>query len=456
MGFFVNDGKAYVLDSENERVLIYSSDGYEGEIELGFYSRQFELVNDELFVIDYFDNKLIRYTLTGIKLGEYSLQGIEAGYIERIAVVNDVPAILTKTGKLMAYDFTEAQFVDEIYSELHQADIIRTYEYNGCTVREVTQDLGYGYTVITSEIGTDYLYAEKVISKKKADGQTDSFFKINLNGWKIFPEQYIYFDEEDLYIMYGFEDELVIQKAIFQDQYASDLMQLTEKAKQGASAIEQHMNSLDILGDKTLLSRVDVIDRAEEMRTITWTLNAKHKVAVSNATLPKVVADALPGSTFTGIPYCWGGFFGVSDTSSVGSYGGKFSTEITKEFPSSSGQTTMYMAGNVNGSTSGYVGRTIGLDCSGFISSCYGLSTKEYTGSLKNNYYVVELEDLQIGDMLVSTTVGHVMLYVGRDGCDYVVYDCNSSDATGRVLRRTVTEAYVIENDYVGRSPWQQ
>ena len=454
MGFSVNDGKAYVLDSENERILIYSPDGYVDEIEFGFYSRQFELVNNELFVIDYFDSKLIRYTMAGVKKGEYSLEGIEDDYIEKITVVDDIPAIITRTGRVLAYNSAEGEFSDEVDSGLLQTTI-RTYMYNGCQVREVKQNLEYGYTVTTSEIGTDYLYIEKVISKKKVDGQTDSFFKINLNGWVIFPEQYIYYDEEELYVMYGFEDKLVIQKAIFQDQYTSELMQMSETAKQGSVDFGKSRNTITVSGDKTSLSRVDVIDRAEEMRTITWTLNAGHKIAVSNATLPKFVADAVPGSILSGIPYCWGGFFGVSDTSSVGSYGGKFSTEIIREFFSSGGRTIMYMAGNVNGNTSGYVGRTIGVDGSGFISFCYGLPFKEYTGSLMKHYYQVDLEDLQAGDMLVSTTAGHSMLYVGRNGNDYVVYDCNSTITTGRVLKRTVSETYILNKKYEGRSPWE-
>ena len=175
--------------------------------------------------------------------------------------------------------------------------------------------------------------------------------------------------------------------------------------------------------------------------------------------MPKCISDAPAGRSFQGIPYCWGGFFGVSDTPTEISYGGKFSDKIDTVFSDG----TMYMAGNIQSRTAqgdrqGHVSKTIGVDCSGFVSSAYGLSRKQSTSDLisTNNYYAVEdLKNLKMCDILVSSTEGHVYLFTGmKDEKTYVVYDCNSNSETGKVLKREITAEHLKNYNYVGRSPW--
>ncbi|MDE7297952.1 MAG: C40 family peptidase [Lachnospiraceae bacterium] len=115
------------------------------------------------------------------------------------------------------------------------------------------------------------------------------------------------------------------------------------------------------------------------------------------------------------------------------------------------------MAGNISGATPSYVGKTIGLDCYGFISSVYDLSKRESASTLENtsNFYAVDLAKLQIGDMLISSKEDHVYLYVGmKDEDTYIVYDCNSTNSTGKVLKREIPAEHIKAYEYVGRTPW--
>lgn len=43
-----------------------------------------------------------------------------------------------------------------------------------------------------------------------------------------------------------------------------------------------------------------------------------------------------------------------------------------------------------------------------------------------------------------------------KDGCPYVVYDCNSPDATGKVMGREIMRQHIVDYEYVGRTPWSE
>ena len=236
MGFSVNDGKAYVLDSENERILIYSPDGYVGEIELGFYSKRMALVEDTIYVVDYFQNKLIEYTKEGEMVAGYGIWFCESENVMEITKVDGELVVISRDGMMNAYDSAFDRFWVNVGHKSMNTAQVRTYEAYRCNIREVTNVLGDGYTMITSEIGTDHLYLEKVITRENAEGEITGYYIPVLGSAAVYPEQTLYIRDGELYVMYGREDSVTIQIAEFQAEYESTLPELCARAREGKRA----------------------------------------------------------------------------------------------------------------------------------------------------------------------------------------------------------------------------
>ena len=236
MGFFVDDGKAYVLDSENERILIYSPDGYVDEIELGFYSKRMALVEDTIYVVDYFQNKLVEYTKEGEMVAGYGIWFCESENVMEITKVDGELVVISRDGMMNAYDSAFDRFWVNVGHKSMNTAQVRTYEAYRCNIREVTNVLGDGYTMITSEIGTDHLYLEKVITRENAEGEITGYYIPVLGSAAVYPEQTLYIRDGELYVMYGREDSVTIQKAEFQAEYESTLPELCARAREGKRA----------------------------------------------------------------------------------------------------------------------------------------------------------------------------------------------------------------------------
>ena len=236
MGFSVNDGKAYVLDSENERILIYSPDGYVDEIEFGFYSKRMALVEDTIYVVDYFQNKLVEYTKEGEMVAGYGIWFCESENVMEITKVDGELVVISRDGMMNAYDSAFDRFWVNVGHKSMNTAQVRTYEAYRCNIREVTNVLGDGYTMITSEIGTDHLYLEKVITRENAEGEITGYYIPVLGSAAVYPEQTLYIRDGELYVMYGREDSVTIQKAEFQAEYESTLPELCARAREGKRA----------------------------------------------------------------------------------------------------------------------------------------------------------------------------------------------------------------------------
>ena len=122
----------------------------------------------------------------------------------------------------------------------------------------------------------------------------------------------------------------------------------------------------------------------------------------SNVTKPDYLVGVSFPSSQTGIPYCWGGFDGITTSSS--SAWTSFADAMSKK----------KFAGNVNTSTSGYQSGTAGFDCSGFVSSVAGFSSKLSTSNLASSTYTysVSAANRSLYDIYVKSGT-HVLYYVG-------------------------------------------
>ncbi len=125
------------------------------------------------------------------------------------------------------------------------------------------------------------------------------------------------------YLMSCCADKVLVQEIVFEEDITDsfwDAAAGTAEEIKKTSPVEKSA----VATNKITLTRAQVTSRAESMRTLYWVLEKKHKVVRGSAILPKVIEDAPAGRSFQGIPYCWGGFCGVSDAASDKEYGGKF------------------------------------------------------------------------------------------------------------------------------------
>lgn len=190
------------------------------------------------------------------------------------------------------------------------------------------------------------------------------------------------------------------------------------------------------------LFREEVLANADAMLNLTWTVKSTSNVTnTSTITVPeyfrgKKLRGAAVGTSFTGIPYCWGGMNGVSDAGT---------SEYLKSFISRINAGSC--AGNVN-CTGNYKSGSAGVDCSGFVALCYGMTTKRNTSWFKNSFghTLSSYSDLQPGDYLVKVTAdngNHVMLVyqpASTIGGDILVAESTTrvSDSTGMKTNGTV------------------
>ena len=470
--FYVYKDRAYLLDSENYRILVYDGITFEQCIDLGTYCNMMEIIDDEIYALAYVQKKILKFNMEGELLESYPL-GCDSSRVKAIVKDKDV-MIINSAGQKMQYVNSYSGF-GKVYGDIKLADSVseknpleepKEYRIGEVEIQEYFTNISGDYAVFHRyNTQLDHVIGDEFIVQLQGE-EIKGYHKMDLDSWVVIPKRYFRVINEQPYLMNCYKDRVVIERVIFEDTLQNSFWNNIESIQEEVKARNESMKKLKQERDekntkaanKISLSRSEVISRAESMRSYYWVLNAKHKVVKDPTSLPKVVRDAPVGRSFQGIPYCWGGFYGLSDTSSDGSHGGKFSDKITTVFSDD----TMYTAGNVSskdssGKRQGYVSRTIGLDCSGFISSAYGLTEKESTTTLKNteNFYeVASLKNLQVGDILVSSEEGHVYLYTGMNGTNYVVYDCNSTEDTGKVMKREITECHIQKFNYVGRTPW--
>jgi cell wall-associated NlpC family hydrolase len=146
------------------------------------------------------------------------------------------------------------------------------------------------------------------------------------------------------------------------------------------------------------------MNNAMDMCLLSWTYTEDNadNPSPSTVTVPDYLSNASTPSSQTGIPYCWGGFDGLSTSSS--SSWSNFEDAMDDDI----------FAGNVN-TVGGRKSGTAGLDCSGFVSSAVGFTSKLGTSHLASSTYTysISASNRYIYDIYVKSG-SHVVFYVGK------------------------------------------
>jgi len=216
-------------------------------------------------------------------------------------------------------------------------------------------------------------------------------------------------------------------------------------------------------------SRADVIARAEQMANTTWTwyndydwfpgqffADGVDRARPTDAVKP-VQLGSTNGTSYTGIPYTWGGFDSPWTRSDWGSgLWTSWSTGLTKyrsvgkrgPLVGKSNTTCGVYSENCWPDSGAYAG-ALGIDCSGFVAAASGntYTSKPGTGSLMTAGYDVKGTDsmatsiwrVQPGDFFVSNA--HTLYY------DYLLLD-----GTGVVTLEATTDGSPEGAKYYSRT----
>ena len=240
--------------------------------------------------------------------------------------------------------------------------------------------------------------------RKYSNGECEGIASIDLGEYYFMPNNVLEVSPDgDLYQIRYYADKVQIIKKTFVG--TEDFQSNINNIKEEVSALEAELSSVNALAAVNAPnSKSDTMDVAINCCTLAWTYKSGNATNPdsSNVTTPDYLVNASKPSEQTGIPYCWGGFDGISTSSS--SSWSSFSDAMDKS----------KFAGNVNTSTSGYQSGTAGLDCSGFVATAAGFTYKLSTSNLASSTYTksISTSDRAIYDIYVKSGT-HVLYYVG-------------------------------------------
>lgn len=434
-----NSENFYLLDSLSKKIVIYDNHGkWIKDLPISFCDYPTNIaVGDQIYIQDE-TGEVYALNHEGIIQNIISLPSmIDAVDISDLYIKND--QLYMKTAQGISYLLNHDSF--------HETTSIKEYPKQKISpLGENSSNIEFSY--LTDEV-TDLSYikvAEKVPDTSMADWEftiqaIDSYG--NIQGVTRLPyEQCMsaatYNCEISkngyIYWLSLTNEGAKIEKISLGTQYHSQLDKMKKEAKEKENLIQlQNSKALS-------LSRNSVLQRAQAMADYQWVLKSKNEnYSSANAKRPTYLVGKT-GVTCTGIPYCWGGFFGM-DRSSV---------SACKNYADALSQG--YTAGDIN-TTGYYKGSTAGLDCSGFVSAAYGYTSKKGT----SNFATIgkKVTSPSSMDFYVSTSDGHIVLYAGvkTAGERYYTYEATTAGSE-KAIKYSRSLEYLKTNNYELRSPF--
>ncbi len=463
--FVVENGVIYVLDAVNYRINIYQN-GSCSEIALEncYQPQGLTYENGKLAVFDNSDGVTLVYTTSGALVARIMHKDeVKEELALKIAEIGDTYVVWeTFAGNQYRYDWgTNVLAAAEAKLLRSSSDDTVTLTTAGKQVgkwsidseNKVQNILGVKdgalvYQQYEYVPDVDMLFTELSVRKVQADG-TETYAIIDFSDWKAPATDPFYLSSDGkLYVMECIENGTVISEVVLRTTDKSQIETLKQKAEARRLEVKAQEESRSVNAE-TRFEHTDyrsvVENRAKQMMDYKWEVLPSHKVErpgmEAYIEIPYYVAGAANNSYVTGIPYCWGGYYGV--------FGSGYAYPT---FASMVGLTNK-TAGNINSDYYTLVPDTIGLDCVGFLMCAYRMSgEKQLSGFYTGVGTSVALTNLKPMDIIAKS--GHVMIYAGMSGSNCVTYEAYvSGDGTGKACRNTTrTVASLSAGGYVGRT----
>lgn len=451
------NGDIYVLDNYNNRIAIFSDGKWIRNIDFSKFVEHgyiMTLYDNYIYLLDH--NCFQGYSfITKISLeGEFQ----ERYLFDSKDMPQNVSELTVINGQITAIYYKDSP--DEIERSCYVLDNVTKCVVKSSAVVSVhytnnmTAKISYSNNNWFIKIDTESAVITPIgkdsfgnLTVKYIDDIGETIRKYNVNGeligvifsddvykGTVYIRNNTFFTNDDgvLYMSIGYADRMVIAKAAFcspsaleqhgqvNELYVSDLVQTKPKA-----VLATNFTQPSVTG-------AQAISTGNSMANLSWSIiSTSNTTSTSLITVPSPYLNASVGTSFIGIPYCWGGMMG---TTAIGS------SEYMKKFTDaiSSG----YKAGNINTSNN-YISNSAGNDCSGFVARCYGHTTKNNTSWYLNSFGHAydNYSFLQPGDYLVKN--GHMMLVVQRIDASHIrVLESTTQNGINKNINRIITSTY--------------
>jgi len=470
-----DDGSICILDSINEKIVIFDNGEMIGEIDISpmshyTFAQMFRYYDGRFYVLDLISNTIGIFNDNSMTwLSSVDViplpENLLSGEILDFFVDNNGIRLVTADDDYLKHHNNE----DFIIQTSTLRSVTSIISNRGLQESDLTVHIGNNNWVIpqgrTEVVGVlssdnhgniyvdvhDYVSnvahysSERTIRAFDNNGNVLGYARLDYQDWVTYPLKDIKVTSDSrLYIMSCRDSYVIIEEIVLGQQYTSRMDELTlEAIALDSLNVECIVNEQETIGLRNVISltRNQVNSNANDMVHPQWTVNANNKKVFGNVKLPAYVANAAVDTKVTGVPYCYGG------------------DDNRADFLSNQSSLT---AGNIDKSTGGFVKGTTGADCSGFVSRAYGLSTKlNSTGFASFGYLKTSSPNsssssgiLKLGNMDFIVLSGvHVFLFssYSTSAGTATVFDA-ASNATGKVSSRQLGLSNF--DGYTGRSPW--
>lgn len=396
-----DDETIYIVDNINKRVNVYKGGKFLYDIATPYtiYVRSIVVSQELIYLMDY-----------------------DAGKIYALDAKGDVAKEVTIPENMESYLMRKLYVRDD--------DSVWLY-YENKTSGNSNRGVDHSYLVDVFEMVDTSVIAGEYTVRKYSNGKCEGIAPVDLGGYYFMPNNVLEVSEAgDLYQIKCYANKVQIIKKAFVniDNFKSNI----DSIKKAALALEAESSDV---ATKAITANAPndmstTMDKAIDCCLLSWSYkstNASNPDS-SKVTTPDYLVSASKPSDQKGIPYCWGGFDGLSTSSS--SSWSSFSDAMSKN----------KFAGNVNTSTTGYQSGTAGFDCSGFVASTAGFSSKLSTTNLASSDYTksISSSSRSLYDMYVKSGT-HVLYYVGTttDGISSREATTTGDDKTKLYTRST-------------------
>ncbi|MDE7297953.1 MAG: hypothetical protein K2N94_03870 [Lachnospiraceae bacterium] len=279
--FYVYQGKVYLLDSENDRILVYQFDTFQKCIELDAYCTMIEILDDEIYVLAWTKKEIRKYDMEGRLQASYPLGGCDASRVRGIVKDGNRVMIINDAGQTLAYNDFYHGF-SGVRNDVELVDFSihgkKKYSVNGISMIEYLTDVSSDYAILHRYNNqTDHLIGEEYIVKRCGE-ESVGYYDLDLEAWAVLPMRYFRVIDEKPYLMSCYKDKVIVREVVFseggKDIFLEDTAVFQEvlKKEEAESADHTALAKSVSAADKTSLTRAQVISRAESMRPFYWTL----------------------------------------------------------------------------------------------------------------------------------------------------------------------------------------